>query len=203
MHRRLTQVFTDLGVDYEIIFVNDCSPNGDEEVIRQLSEVDTHVIGISHSRNFGSQSSFISGMEIATGDAVILLEGHLQDPPEMIKDFYEKWKEGYNVVYGTRVKREASWYMQILYKGFYRVFKYLSEVDIPVDAGDFSLVDRKAIEHLLRFRENDILSAACARGLDSSKRVSPTRDQNACLGAAPTTFWSISSGPKRESFPSA
>jgi polyisoprenyl-phosphate glycosyltransferase len=155
MHRRLTQVFTDLGVDYEIIFVNDCSPDGDEEVICQLSEVDTHVIGISHSRNFGSQSSFISGMEIATGDAVILLEGHLQDPPEMIKDFYEKWKEGYNVVYGTRVKREASWYMQILYKGFYRVFKYLSEVDIPVDAGDFSLVDRKAIEHLLRFREND------------------------------------------------
>jgi dolichol-phosphate mannosyltransferase len=94
-------------------------------------------------------------MEIATGDAVVLLEGHLQDPPEMIKDFYEKWKKGYNVVYGTRIKREASWHMQILYKVFYRVFKYLSDVDIPVDAGDFSLIDRKAIEHLLRFREND------------------------------------------------
>ena len=156
MHQRLTQVFTGLGVDYEIIFVNDCSPTGDEAVIRRLSEKDSHVFGITHSRNFGSQSAFLSGMEVATGNAVILLDGDLQDPPELIEEFYHQWKQGHDVVYGVRSKREASWYMQILYKTFYRVFKHLSDVEIPVDAGDFSLIDRKAVEHLLRFREHDV-----------------------------------------------
>lgn len=156
MHERLTQIFAQLGVDYEIIFVNDCSPANDEEVIRQLCDKDSHVIGISHSRNFGSQSAFLSGMEIATGDAVILLDGDLQDPPAIIEAFYRQWKQGYEVVYGTRVKRQASWYMQMFYKAFYRVFKHLSEVEIPLDAGDFSLIDRKAVEHLLRFRERDL-----------------------------------------------
>jgi nucleoside-diphosphate-sugar epimerase/glycosyltransferase involved in cell wall biosynthesis len=156
MHERLTQIFAQLGVDYEIIFVNDCSPANDEGVIRQLCDKDSHVIGISHSRNFGSQSAFLSGMEIATGDAVILLDGDLQDPPAMIEAFYRQWKQGYEVVYGIRIARQASWYMQVLYKAFYRVFKHLSEVEMPLDAGDFSLIDRKAVEHLLRFRERDL-----------------------------------------------
>ncbi len=156
MHERLTQIFAQLGVDYEIIFVNDCSPVNDEAVIRQLCDQDSHVIGISHSRNFGSQSAFLSGMEIATGDAVVLLDGDLQDPPAMIEAFYRQWKQGYDVVYGIRIKRQASWYMQMFYKAFYRVFKHLSEVEIPLDAGDFSLIDRKAVEHLLRFRERDL-----------------------------------------------
>jgi nucleoside-diphosphate-sugar epimerase/glycosyltransferase involved in cell wall biosynthesis len=156
MHERLTQIFTQLGVDYEIIFINDGSPVNDEAAIRQLCDQDSHVIGVSHSRNFGSQSAFLSGMEIATGDAVILLDGDLQDPPAMIEAFYRQWKQGYEVVYGVRIKRQASWYMQMLYKAFYRVFKHLSEVEIPVDAGDFSLIDRKGVEHLLRFHERDL-----------------------------------------------
>jgi polyisoprenyl-phosphate glycosyltransferase len=156
MHERLTQIFAQLGVDYEIIFVNDCSPENDEGMIRQLCDKDSHVIGISHSRNFGSQSAFLSGMEIATGDAVILLDGDLQDPPAMIEGFYRQWKQGYDVVYGIRIKRQASWYMQMLYKAFYRVFKHLSEVEMPLDAGDFSLIDRKVVEHLLRFGERDL-----------------------------------------------
>ena len=156
MHERLTQVFAQLGVDYEIIFVNDCSPANDEAVIRQICDQDSHVIGISHSRNFGSQSAFLSGMEIATGDAVILLDGDLQDPPALIEAFYRQWKLGYDVVYGIRIKRKASWYMQMFYKAFYRAFQRLSEVKIPLDAGDFSLIDRKAVEHLLRFSERDL-----------------------------------------------
>src|SRR5438045_4102640 len=82
MLQRLTKVFTELGVDYEIIFVNDRSPTQDEAVIRALCEEDAHVVGISHSRNFGSQGAFLSGMETSTGDAVILLDGDLQDTPE-------------------------------------------------------------------------------------------------------------------------
>jgi len=156
MHERLTQVFTTLGVDYEIIFVNDRSPTDDETVIRRLCESDPHVLGISHSRNFGSQSAFLSGMELASGDAVILLDGDLQDPPETIAGFHREWKQGFDVVYGVRVKREAAWHMQFLYKAFYRVLRHLADVDMPVDAGDFSLIDRKVVDQLLKFPERDL-----------------------------------------------
>jgi len=156
MHARLAKVFVNLGIDYEIIFVNDSSPTEDEKIIRQLCEQDSHVVGISHSRNFGSQSAFLSGMGIATGDAVILLDGDLQDTPETIEAFYQEWKKGFDVVFGIRVKRQSIWYMQLLYKSFYRVLRHLSDVDIPVDAGDFSLMDRKVVEHLLRLPERDV-----------------------------------------------
>ncbi len=156
MHERLTKVFSTLGVNYEIIFVNDRSPTQDETIIQRLCEQDPHVVGISHSRNFGSQSAFLSGMEIATGDAVVLLDGDLQDTPETIEGFYREWKKGYDVVFGIRVKRQATWHMQILYKTFYRVLRHLSDVEMPVDAGDFSLIDRKAVDHLLKFPERDV-----------------------------------------------
>lgn len=156
MYVRLTKVLAGLGIDYEIIFVNDSSPTEDEEIIRQLCEQDSHVVGISHSRNFGSQSAFLSGMGIATGDAVILLDGDLQDTPETIEAFYHEWKKGFDVVFGIRVKRQSIWYMQLLYKLFYRTLRHLSDVDIPVDAGDFSLMDRKVVEHLLRLPERDV-----------------------------------------------
>ncbi|WP_281763082.1 NAD-dependent epimerase/dehydratase family protein [Pseudodesulfovibrio nedwellii] len=156
MHKRLSKMFLELGVDYEIIFVNDCSPANDKDVITDISARDTHVIGISHSRNFGSQSAFLSGMGIASGDAVVLLDGDLQDPPEMIAQFYHKWLEGYDVVYGERVKREAPPYMQLAYKSFYRIFKSLADISIPVDAGDFSLIDKKVVKEILRMGEKDL-----------------------------------------------
>jgi glycosyltransferase involved in cell wall biosynthesis len=156
LYQRLTEVFVKIKYDYEIIFVNDSSPYNDEEVIAQLCNQDNHVIGISHSRNFGSQSAFVSGMELASGDAVVLLDGDGQDPPEIISDFAEKWEEGFDVVYGKRIKREAPVYMQVFYKLFYRAFRKLSEVAIPVDAGDFSLIDMKVVNHILKFSEKDI-----------------------------------------------
>jgi len=156
MHQRLSEVFQRLGVDYEIIFVNDCSPDGSEEVIRKLSKEDRHVIGISHSRNFGSQSAFRSGMEIASKNACVLLDGDLQDPPELIEQFLAKWREGYQVVYGRRVKRAAPWHMQLGYKLFYRIFDRMSYLTIPRDAGDFSLMDRRVVQSLLLFPERDL-----------------------------------------------
>ncbi len=148
MHRRLTDTFIALDVDYEIIFVNDCSPDNAAEVLAELATQDKHVIAINHSRNFGSQSAFTSGMRIATGDAVILLDGDLQDPPELIAEFYPKWREGYDVVYGVRIKRDATLFLQGAYKAFYRIFRSASYVPIPVDAGDFSLIDRRVVNAL-------------------------------------------------------
>ncbi|MBK5229546.1 MAG: glycosyltransferase family 2 protein [Thermoleophilia bacterium] len=148
MHERLTRVFTQLGAEYEIIFVNDGSPDNAGEILAELADRDPHVLVINHARAFGSQSAFTSGMKIATGDAVVLLDGDLQDPPEVIPEFVEKWREGYDVVYGERIKREAPRLMRAAYKGFYRLFKRLSYVDIPLDAGDFGLIDRRVVDAL-------------------------------------------------------
>ncbi len=155
MHQRLTDVFKKINVDYEIIFVNDCSPDNTIDVLNELVEKDDHVIGIEHSRNFGSQAAFLSGMEISTGDGVILLDGDLQDPPELIEDFYKKWQEGNEVVYGRRVEREGNKTLVQFYKLFYRLFRNVSYVPIPLDAGDFSLMDRKVVNELVKLPETD------------------------------------------------
>jgi dolichol-phosphate mannosyltransferase len=155
MYERLTAVFERIGVDYEIIFVNDASPDDAAEVLADLAHRDERVVVVNHARNFGSQSAFTSGMRIASGDAVVLLDGDLQDPPELIEAFVEKWREGFDVVYGQRVKREAPWTMQIFYKLFYRVFRATSYVPVPVDAGDFSLLDRKAVDALNALPESN------------------------------------------------
>jgi len=156
MYQRLKKTFEELKVDYEIIFVNDNSPDNSEEVIRELSARDRHVVGISHSRNFGSQFAFRSGMGIATKNSCVLLDGDLQDPPELISQFVTKWKEGYDVVFGRRVKREAPLFMRIAYKAFYRIFDAFSYLNIPHDAGDFSLMDRKAVKAILQYPERDL-----------------------------------------------
>jgi dolichol-phosphate mannosyltransferase len=156
MYERLTAVFRKIGIDYEIVFVNDASPDASGEVIRHISETDPRVIGITHSRNFGSQMAFRSGMEVATKESVVLLDGDLQDPPELIEAFFHKWLEGFDVVYGRRVKRDMPWYWAYQYKLFYRVFAAFSYVPIPHDAGDFSLMDRRVVGWLLKFPEGDV-----------------------------------------------
>jgi dolichol-phosphate mannosyltransferase len=155
MHERLTKVFLSLDVDYEIIFVNDASPDDADAVLAEICNKDRRVIAIEHSRNFGSQSAFLSGMQIATGDGVILLDGDLQDPPELIPRLYEKWCEGYEVVYGRRIRREATPFLQLAYKAFYRVFRNLAAISIPLDAGDFSLLDAKVVRELVSLPETD------------------------------------------------
>jgi dolichol-phosphate mannosyltransferase len=148
MHERLTTTFGRLEVDYEIIFVNDASPDDAAEVLAQLASRDPRVVVVNHTRNFGSQSAFTSGMRIATGDAVVLLDGDLQDPPEVIERFYPEWRAGFDVVYGVREKRVTTRLMQGAYKLFYRVFRSLSYVPMPLDAGDFSLLDRRVVDVL-------------------------------------------------------
>ncbi|KKP59943.1 MAG: NAD-dependent epimerase/dehydratase [Candidatus Gottesmanbacteria bacterium GW2011_GWA1_34_13] len=155
MYKRLKKTFELLKVSYEIIFVNDGSPDNSEKIIKTIVNRNKHVIGINHSRNFNSQMAFTSGMNIATGDAIVLLDGDLQDPPELIEQFYKKWQDGFDIIYGVRTKREAPLLMQFAYKSFYRIFHLLSYISIPLDAGDFSLIDRKVVEVLKTFPERD------------------------------------------------
>ncbi|MDB5645211.1 NAD-dependent epimerase/dehydratase family protein [Methylobacterium sp.] len=156
MHARLTAVFQKIDVDYEIIFVDDASPDGCGERIRALSAADPHVLGITHSRNFGSQMAFRSGMELATAQACVLLDGDLQDPPELIEQFHAAWVAGHDVVYGRRIQREMPVLWGLLYKAFYRVFAAFSYIRIPHDAGDFSLMDRRVVGWLLACPERDL-----------------------------------------------
>jgi glycosyltransferase involved in cell wall biosynthesis len=155
MHARLSAVFASVGVSYEIIFVNDGSPDDTDVVLKELTTRDDHVLAIEHSRNFGSQNAFVSGMQLASGDAVVLLDGDLQDPPELIAAFVTKWREGNDVVYGRRVKREGSALLSFFARAFYRVFRGLSDVPIPLDAGDFALMDRRFVRELLALPETD------------------------------------------------
>jgi nucleoside-diphosphate-sugar epimerase/glycosyltransferase involved in cell wall biosynthesis len=155
MYERLTNVFKKIGVDYEIIFVNDASPDNAAYVLQDLVNRDNHVIAIEHSRNFGSQAAFLSGMELSTGDGVVLLDGDLQDPPELIEQFYARFLEGYDVTYGRRVAREGNQSLVFFYRAFYRLFRSVSYVPMPLDAGDFSLMSRKVVEELVKLPETD------------------------------------------------
>ena len=155
MHKRLTDVFTKIGCNYEIIFVNDGSPDNSEKILEKICLDDEKTTAIFHSRNFDSQNAFTSGMLQSTGDAVILLDGDLQDPPEIIEVFVEKWLEGFDVVYGSRINRDTSKLMNYAYKTFYRLFNKLSYLEIPLDAGDFSLMDRKVVNEINNAKEKD------------------------------------------------
>lgn len=154
MYARLRETFDAIGIDYEIIFVNDCSPDNAREVLADLARKDPKVVVINHTRAFGSQGAFTSGMRLATGDAVVLLDGDLQDPPEVIGAFVEKWREGFDVVYGERVERETTAFMRRAYKLFYRAFRRLSYLNIPLDAGDFGLLDRRVVDVLNELPES-------------------------------------------------
>ena len=155
MAERLQKTFEKIDVDFEIIFVNDGSPDDTQTVIERLAAANPKIKGITHSRNFGSQNAFTSGMKLATGDACVLLDGDLQDPPELIEGFYEKWLEGYEVVYGVRTRREMPRLLEFGYKGFYRLFQSMAYIRVPVDAGDFSLIDRKVMTVLNGLPERD------------------------------------------------
>ena len=149
MYERLKTTFTKMNIDFEIIFVNDCSPDDSEEIIRSISGNDRRVIGISHSRSFGTQAAFRSGMEIASKNACVLLDGNLEDPPELIEEFVTRWRNGYDVVYGRRIKSQTSLFRRISNTAFYWIFNYFSSIRIPANTGDFSLIEKRVVEAIL------------------------------------------------------
>lgn len=154
-YRQLKEVLEKLTQNYEIIYVNDASPDNAEDILNDIAANDKKVVIVNHTRNFGSQNAFLSGMRVSRGDAVVLMDGDLQDPPHIIKNFVEKWLDGYDIVYGIRIKRKETLFRQIAYKVFYRIFQKLADFHIPLDAGDFGLISRRVVNALLSdFPEN-------------------------------------------------
>ncbi|MGI6124352.1 MAG: glycosyltransferase family 2 protein [Acetivibrionales bacterium] len=153
-HRRLTQVMSSIGEGYEIIFINDGSRDNTRAIINDLCNKDTNIKMIDFARNFGHQIAITAGMDYAAGECMVIIDGDLQDPPELIPDMIKKWREGYDVVYGKRKSRQGETaFKKFTAKAYYRILRSLTNVEIPVDTGDFRLIDRKVCEALKQLPE--------------------------------------------------
>ncbi|HEC22518.1 MAG TPA: glycosyltransferase, partial [Chloroflexi bacterium] len=155
LYRRISAVMNDLGDPWELILVNDGSTDGSADVMNALYAEDPgHVRVIHFSRNFGHQIAVTAGMDHARGQAVILIDADLQDPPEVIPEMIQKWREGYEVVYAVRAEREGeSWFKRVTASLFYRLLYRITDVDIPLDTGDFRLMDRSVVDAVHAMRE--------------------------------------------------
>ena len=153
IYQRVRQVFAkDLpGYEYEVIYSDNASTDDSYDRIRALAQVDERVRGIRLSRNFGFQANILSGLMNASGDAVVQLDADGEDPPEMIPILVQKWVEGYEVVFGIRKVRQEGWLLTALRKIFYRVLHRIADIKVPIDAGDFRLIDRRVAD-LIRGR---------------------------------------------------
>lgn len=154
-HRRLTRVLSALqGIDHEIVYVNDGSPDNADEVLRDIVTGDPKARLIRLSRNFGHQAAITAGLDYAGGDAVVIIDDDLQDPPEVIPRMIEEWSQGNKVVYGVRVARKGeSFFKRASAKAFYRLLNLFSDRRLPLDVGDFRLIDRSVVEVLRQMRE--------------------------------------------------
>jgi len=153
-YQEVSRVMNTLDNPWELILVDDGSRDGSTEIIRALRENDNHVKPVIFARNFGHQIAVTAGLDYAQGEAVIIIDADLQDPPEVILDLIKKWKEGYQVVYAVRRKREGeNWFKLMTASLFYRIIYRITDVKIPLDTGDFRLLDRKIVEVIRAMRE--------------------------------------------------
>lgn len=155
LYRRLDAALTPVAA-WEVVFVDDGSTDESIKIIRELSESDPRVRGLQLSRNFGHEPASTAGLDAARGQAVVLMDADLQDPPELIVELFAKWQEGFEIIYATRKKREGeSLFKRATSALFYRMINWLSETEIPLDTGDFRLIDRRVLEALKQCREVD------------------------------------------------
>ena len=154
LYPRVKEVMDSTGEDWELILVDDGSTDGSADMIRELARQDPRVRPVIFARNFGHQIAVTAGLDYSRGQAVVIIDADLQDPPEVILEMIEKWRQGYEVVYGVRTDREGeSWFKLWTAALFYRLIYRITDVDIPLDTGDFRLMDRKVVDVLNQMRE--------------------------------------------------
>ena len=154
LYKRLRGVMESVGESWELLPVDDGSTDGSSEVIRKLAQEDDRVRPVLFARNFGHQLAVTAGLDYSRGQAVVIIDADLQDPPEVILDMIAKWREGYEIVYAVRAEREGeNWFKMFTASLFYRIIYKITDVNIPLDAGDFRLLDRSVVDILNRMRE--------------------------------------------------
>lgn len=155
-HQHIVRVLEQAPVNFEVVYVDDGSTDSTPEILRAVQRSDSRVRVIRLSRNFGHQVAITAGLEHSTGDAVVVIDGDLQDPPEVILEFIAKWSDGYDVVYGVRTERDGeSSFKKWSAKAFYRFFSHMSDTRMPLDTGDFRLMDRRVVNAFLSMPERD------------------------------------------------
>ena len=154
LYQRVRKVMLEMGEPWELVLVDDGSTDGSTQAIRDLARKDRRVRPVIFARNFGHQIAITAGWDYARGEAVIIIDADLQDPPEAIPELVRKWREGFDVVYAVRAEREGEgWFKRASASLFYRVIYRITDVHIPVDTGDFRLMDRKVVDVLKTMRE--------------------------------------------------
>lgn len=148
LYERLSSVLDGVGLSYEIVFVDDGSRDGSLELLHELARADRRVAVVELARNFGHQVAISAGLDHARGDGVIVMDADLQDPPEVLPRFIAAWQAGHDVVYAVRAQRKEGWLMRAAYAAFYRLLQRVAQIDIPLDAGDFCIMDRRVVELL-------------------------------------------------------
>ncbi|MBK9923865.1 MAG: glycosyltransferase family 2 protein [Anaerolineales bacterium] len=154
LHRRVSEVMDSTNEPWELVLVDDGSTDGSTDMIRELAKKDKRVRPVIFARNFGHQVAVTAGLDYSRGDAIVIIDADLQDPPELILEMSKKWKEGYEVVYAVRAEREGeSWFKLWTASMFYRIIYRITDVKIPLDTGDFRLMDRNVVNVMNRMRE--------------------------------------------------
>lgn len=156
LYDRISAVMESTGESWELVTINDGSRDRSLELLQELHMKDPRVKVLNFARNFGHQIAVTAGLDHTSGDAVVVIDADLQDPPEMILEMIERWKAGYQVVYAVREERKGeSWFKLLTAKVFYRLIYRITDVDIPMDTGDFRLMDRKVVDALSSMREHN------------------------------------------------
>ncbi|MFN3848386.1 MAG: glycosyltransferase family 2 protein [Spirosomataceae bacterium] len=177
LYNRLTAAAPSWNEDYEIVLVDDGSRDKSLTMMRVMAAKDSHVRVVKLSRNFGHQPAISAGIKVAKGDAIIIMDGDLQDPPEELYRFLDKWREGYEVVYAVRTKRKEGFFKKLAYSSFYRLLAWVSDIEIPLDSGDFCVMDRKVVNVLVEEMPEQIRFVRGMRAYAGFKQVGVTYER--------------------------
>jgi glycosyltransferase involved in cell wall biosynthesis len=191
-HSRLSATLAQLPANVEIVYIDDGSTDATPDVLSELQTTDKVVRVVRFSRNFGHQIAITAGLEHAAGDVVVIIDADLQDPPEIIVSFFKKWQEGYDVVYGVRSEREGETVFKLwTAKMFYRCMTLLSDIRIPLDTGDFRLMDRRVVNALLGMPERDRFVRGMVSWLGFSQVALPYRREARVAGVTKFSFFKM------------
>lgn len=191
-HRRLVGVLTGQNYDYEVVYVNDGSHDTTLECLRRLRDEDPNITIVDLSRNFGKEIAMAAGLDYAQGDAVVIIDTDLQDPPELIPELITGWQEGYDVVFAQRMERDGeTWFKKATAALFYRLIHHVSRVDIPRDTGDFRLLSRRAVNSLNRLREHHRFMKGLFAWIGYPQKAVPYHRDKRYAGTTKWNYWRL------------
>jgi len=191
-YHRLIKILGSKDFRLQIIFVDDGSTDNTAELLANFAQDDPRINIMQLSRNFGHQAAISAGLAHADGDAVVIMDADLQDPPEVVVRMIEKWRDGADVVYGVRTKRKEPLLKRVGYSFYYRAFQRLSNIDSPIDAGDFSLIDRRVLDVIMGLPEKNRFFVASGPGAGFAKSASNMRGTRAPPVAVNTRYANLS-----------